>query len=142
MKEELVPFIAYWPTKIAPQMVSAIPTALWDFMPTACELAKVSCPNTDGVSIVPLFLNQPIFKRKYLYWELLEQGNKQAVLLGKWKGVRTNIVHNKPIPQLELYNLDQDPSEKKNIAESNPQIVKKIEHIMQIEHGYNNIFKF
>ena len=59
-----------------------------------------------------------------------EQGGKQAVRMGKWKGVRLNT-KKKPNGPIELYNLETDLGEKTNIAESHPDIVKKIEQIMK-----------
>lgn len=137
-----VPFVAYWPGTIKAGLVSATPTALWDFMPTACELAKTTCPKTDGISLVPLFSGKNTQKRDYLYFELYDGGNKQALLMGKWKAVRTKIEEGKPLPKLELYNLEIDPNETKDIAASNAAIVNKMEEIMKKEHSYNRVFGF
>ncbi|HTH32028.1 MAG TPA: sulfatase-like hydrolase/transferase, partial [Lacibacter sp.] len=133
-----VPFIAYWPTKIKPAVVTQ-PAALWDLYPTFLELAKVPVEEKiDGISIVPL-LTQNKGRQKlheHFYWEFHENDGRQAVRWGKWKGVRLRVSKNENSP-IELYNLNNDPSEQRNVADKNPEVVKVIEQIMKQEHVYN-----
>jgi arylsulfatase A-like enzyme len=68
-----------------------------------------------------------------LYWEFHEQGGKQAVRMGKWKGIRLNI-KKKPEAPVELYNLETDIGEQNNVAPDHPEIVRKIERAMQRAH--------
>jgi hypothetical protein len=56
--------------------------------------------------------------------------------MGNWKGVRLNVNKEKN-PQVELYDLQKDPSEKNNIAIKYPAIVRKIEKIMTAAHQRN-----
>lgn len=118
-----VPMIACWPGKIPPGTVSDQPWAFWDLLPTLADLAGVRPPaNLDGESMVPLLLgktNAP--PQRFLYWEFHENGFKQAARLGAWKAVRTAA--NAP---LELYNLDQDPAETRNLAHSQPDRVRDL----------------
>lgn len=133
-----VPFIAYWPGKIKPAVVTQ-PAALWDMYPTFLELAKVPFQEQiDGISIVPLLtLNKGKQKlHDHFYWEFHENDGRQAVRWGKWKGVRLGVSKNENAP-IELYNLNNDPSEQKNIADKNPEVVKVIEQIMKQEHVFN-----
>ncbi|NCU03412.1 MAG: arylsulfatase [Chitinophagaceae bacterium] len=133
-----VPFIAYWPNKIKPAVVTQ-PVALWDMYPTFLELAKVPVEEKiDGISIVPL-LTQNKGKQKlhdFFYWEFHENDGRQAVRWGKWKGVRLGVSKNENAP-IELYNLNNDPSEQRNVADKNPEVIKVIEQIMKQEHVYN-----
>jgi len=128
-----VPLIARWPGKIKPGSVSDHISAFWDFLPTCCELAQVPVPDgIDGISMVPTLLGRPEQQRQheYLYWEFHEQGKKQAVRLGPWKGVRLNVAKN-PDGPIELYNLEDDIGEQHNIAAQHPDIVAKIAKIMK-----------
>ena len=60
---------------------------------------------------------------EFLYWEFHEgEASKQAVRMGQWKGVR--LAPNAP---LELYKLDEDIAEERNVAADHPDVVKKIE---------------
>lgn len=93
---------------------------------------KETPEDIDGISMLPTLLGKPEKqkKHKYLYWEFHEQGKRQAVRIGNWKGIRQNVAK-KPDGPIELYNLKDDIGEKINIAKDNPKIVKKIEKIMK-----------
>jgi arylsulfatase A len=67
---------------------------------------------------------------KFLYWEFHEQGKKQAVRAGDWKGVRLNVAKD-PDGPIELYNLKDDIGEEHNVAGWHPQIVAKIAEYMK-----------
>ncbi len=128
-----VPMIARWPGRIKAGSVSNHISAFWDFLPTCAELigAEVS-EDIDGVSMVPTLLGRPVRQKKheFLYWEFHEQGKKQAVRAGDWKGVRLNVAKD-PDGPIELYNLKDDIGEKRNIANRHPQIVAKIAEYMK-----------
>lgn len=120
------PYIARWPGKIR-HGVTDQPIAFWDFLPTACEIAGVPAPrNIDGISYLPTLLGTGEQRQhEYFYWEFHERGFSQAVRMGDWKGIRKD--QGKP---LEIYNLKDDPSENRNIAAEQPQVVAKIESIL------------
>ena len=138
-----VPTIAYWPNTISAGHYSNHISAFWDFFPTAIEIAgiKKEYKNIDGISFLPELKGDIQKKHKYLYWEFLEKGGKQAVRLNEWKGVKTNMSID-PNSPIELYNLSDDISEKINVAKNFPDIVKKIKETMDNEHDESEIFKF
>jgi len=119
-----VPFIIRWPERIKPGTVTDHVTAFWDFLPTACDLAGVPVPSQlDGISLAPLLTGQGQQRtHEFLYWEFHEGGFRQAVRHGSWKAVR----HAPNLP-LELYDLQADPSETRNIAAQHPDIIMRIE---------------
>jgi arylsulfatase A-like enzyme len=121
-----VPMLARWPGKIKAGLVSNHISAFWDFLPTCCELVGIETPKgTDGISILPTLLGQSQKQKKheFLYWEFHEQGKKQAVRMGDWKGVRLNVAKN-PGGPIELYNLKTDIGEQKNLAMENTFILR------------------
>lgn len=130
-------FIAYWPGKIKPA-VTEKPAALWDMYPTFLELAGVKVKDKiDGISIVPLLLNKGKQKQhEYFYWEFHENNGRQAVRWKNWKAVKLNVSLNVNAP-IELYDLSIDPSEKNNVADKYPAIVKKMEQRFKDAHVYN-----
>jgi arylsulfatase A len=129
------PMIAWWPGKIKAGGTSDYAGAFWDFLPTFAELARQPKPKgIDGISIVPALLGQKNApSHPWLYWEFHEQGGKQAVRMGKWKGVKLNAASN-PDGPIELYDLETDDSEKNNIADKHPNVVAEIKKIMQQQH--------
>ena len=118
-----IPFIAKWPNAIKANTTSDHISALWDMMPTFCQLAGgKQCPATDGISMVKTLLGEnQQEKHEYLYWEFNEsQGPLQAIRQGDWKLVKQ---FEKPI---ELYDLSKDIGESHNIADDFPDIVQQL----------------
>jgi arylsulfatase A-like enzyme len=131
-----VPFIACWPGKIRAGTKSAFAGAFWDLFPTFSQLAGVTASRQiDGVSIVPTLLGDAGRQQQhaYLYWEFHENGGRQAIRWGKWKGIRLNV-HNAPDAPMELYDLGTDGGEKDNIAAQHPDIVGKLSAMMREAH--------
>jgi len=135
------PLIAMWPGKIEAGSKSDLISAHWDMLPTFCELAGASIPEqTDGISMVPELTGlgkQP--QHDYLYWEFTERGKSQAVRMGKWKGVRTNLKQNPNAP-VQLFNLEQDLGEQTDIAKNHPEIAEKLSGLMKKAHTDNPDF--
>jgi arylsulfatase A-like enzyme len=128
-----VPMLARWPGKIKAGSVTSHTSAFWDFLPTCCELVGIETPKgTDGISILPTLLGQPEKQKKheFLYWEFHEQGKKQAVRTGDWKGIRLNVAKN-PDGPIELYNLKADIDEQKNIATEHTEVTEKIKEFLK-----------
>lgn len=122
-----VPMLVRWPEKIAPGRVSSHPWAFWDMLPTLCELAGAACPHgIDGQSIVPALFGGDAPVHPFFYWEFHEKGLQQAVRMGSWKAVRKN-----PEESIELYHLEEDPSESRDISESHPEIIADIENYLK-----------
>lgn len=128
-----VPMIVRWPGKIAPGGVSDLPTASWDFLPTACELAGIEPPaDIDGLSIVPTLLGrtdeQP--KHDYLYWASSEGDTSVGVRMGDWKLVRYRRTNDGQTadggPEWRLYDLANDLGEEHDVADQNPDVVAMI----------------
>lgn len=121
--------IAWWPGKVTRGRVSDEPWAFWDFLPTAVELAGGTLPeglHTDGLSLVSYLQGGSAPKREYFYWELHEGQHIQAIRFGDWKAVRPRTQ-----APLELYDLDADPGERKDLASEHPELVRKAEALMK-----------
>lgn len=137
------PVIVNWPGKIQPGRVSDYVGAFWDFLPTFSQMAAQKLPfKSDGISLLPVLLNkgkQP--EHKFLYWEFHEDGGRQAVRMGKWKGIKEGVMKKADAP-IALYDLNADPKESENLAQKYPAIVKQIQKIMTDEHVENVNFPF
>lgn len=142
-----VPLIVKWPGRVKAGSVSDYRTGTEDWMPTLLELvgAKTRAPkDIDGISIAKAVLGKKQPARKFLYREFTGYGGQQAVWMGKWKGVRQNMLKksNKDPLKIELYDLKADISESKDLAAANPKVVARIRKIMQEQHTPDEIFKF
>jgi arylsulfatase A-like enzyme len=118
-----VPMIVRWPGHIEPGSTSDQVWAFWDFLPTAAELAGLEPPqNIDGISMLPALLGKKQHGHEFLYWEISSGGYQQAVRHGRWKAVR-----NRWSGPLELYDLDADPGETRDVVKEHPRVVARIE---------------
>jgi len=137
-----VPFIVSWPGKIRKNMISDHICAAWDLFPTICDITGAAKPDDpDGLSILPVLLGKGRqAEHEYLYWEYPEAKGQQAVRLGKWKAIRTNIRGGNM--DLLLFDLEKDIREENDLSDKYPEIVKKIEEIMVREHTKPEIKRF
>lgn len=138
-----VPMIVSWPGKIKAGSKSDHISAFWDVMPTFGELTEQEVPeDIDGISFLPtLFGDDELQKdHEFLYWEFPSYQGQQAVRMGDWKGIRKNIF--KDNMTIELYDLKSDLTESNDIALENPEIVARIESIMENEHTSAEIDRF
>jgi arylsulfatase A-like enzyme len=138
-----VPMLARWPSKINKGSESDHPSAFWDVLPTFAEIAGAKSPkHIDGISFLPtLLVNGKQKQHNHLYWEFHAGGGKQAIRKGKWKAVRLNY-YDKSKTVVELYNLEEDPSETNNIASSNAVVVSEMLKRMDEEHIDSSNFPF
>ncbi len=139
-----VPMIARWPGKIAPGAVSAHPAAHYDVLATLTDLvATETASKTDGVSFLPTLLSEPAAQkqREYLFWDFAGYGGQLAVRMGRWKGVKRGLKKN-PEAALELYDLQSDIGEQRNVAGEHPDVAGRIEAIMLEARTPPSIEKF
>ncbi len=101
-------------------------------LPTIAEVTGAKAPDeTDGISLVPELLGEATAGRKqaqhdYLYWET---AGWSAIRQGQWRAVRPKA--NQP---WELYDLDTDPSESKDVATEQPTIVARLSVLAEKAH--------
>lgn len=134
-----MPLIARWPGKIAPGTTSNHLAAMWDLLPTLCEVATTKYANDiDGLSLLPTLLGKTSEQKQhdYLYWEFAGYGGWQAVRKGPWKAVRSEMLkkNNRQPLKISLYNLDADPAEERDVANEHPKIVAEMEQRMTDTH--------
>lgn len=141
------PFLARWPGKIKAGSVSEHLSGFQDLMPTAAELAGTKMEAiTDGISFLPTLLGKTSDQKThpYMFWNFDEQGGKRSVLQWPWKLIHVNSKGSDQAPEksakkkapsktmlVQLFQMEDDPTEQKNVAAENPQIVKRLEVLMQ-----------
>lgn len=133
------PMIACWPGKIQKGKRTQQTGAFWDFLPTFAELVNQPVPvHADGISILPTLLAKGKQKQhEAFYWEFHEDGGRQAVRKGKWKGVKNKA--NDKSSKWELYNLETDTKESNDLAAQQPLIIKQLEKIAGQSHRPSDV---
>lgn len=122
-----VPLIVFWPGVTPAGQVSAEPVITCDFYPTFLEASGLPGnaahnAKVDGVSLLPLLKDpQHQLKRDALYWHYphYHSGSAtphSAIRAGDWKLIEFFEDYH-----VELYNLKDDISETRDLAEEQPQ---------------------
>lgn len=114
-----VPCIACWPGRIQAGTRNDDLAISLDVMPTLLEAAGVEIPEghrLDGVSLLPTLEGTKSLGDRQLFW------NGQAMRDGHWK----LIVNGRGAQGTGLYDLSRDIGEKKNLAMSEPERVRKM----------------
>jgi arylsulfatase A-like enzyme len=131
-----VPFIARWPEVIRGGKTSDLVCSQYDLLATIAELTGQSPGGaTDGISFLSELKssNNKQAKHEFLYFEYPENGGQVAIVMGNWKGVRTQVRKNKNAPW-QLFNLAADPSESNDLASVQPSLVRQLNAIQAKEH--------
>ncbi len=121
------PFLARWPGKIKAGSVCDDIICLNDLMATSAEIVGAKLPDTageDSVSILPDLLGTA---KGPVREAIIHQSYKGelAIRQGPWK-----LIFFKDGTR-ELYNLQNDLSETKDIAAANPDVVKRLTALMR-----------
>jgi len=128
-----VPLIARWPGHVPAGKESAWIGAHYDLLPTLLEVAGVAVPaKLDGRSFAAELRGESAPAHEFLLWEFYGYGGQQALRMGRWKGVRVNLVEE--LAPLELYDLEAAPRENKNVAAQHAEVVAKMLDVLAREH--------
>lgn len=127
-----VPMIVYWPGETVAGSVSDEPVVTMDLYPTILDIASLetdphSGNTVDGVSLAPLLrAPQSQLAREELFWHYPHyyQTTKpvSSVRQGKWK-----LLEYLEDGHLELYDLDADLGETRDLASSEPRKAKALQ---------------
>ena len=118
-----VPAIAYWRRKIAPGQTCGETTISLDLFPTSLALGNAAVPEghkIDGVNLLPLLVENKSLGERSLFWAYR---NQKAVRQGSWKFVVSSRNQGE---EIALFNLDDDISEKMNLAGKEPKRVRAL----------------
>ncbi len=130
-----VPCIVRWPGKVPAGKVSDAIFSTLDFMPTFASLAGFEAPGDrviDGVDQTQLLLgkNAKGARQTFLY-------RNNGIRRGKWKYLKAKhnvygYARDRKREELEeLYNLDADIGETKNLAAGNPELIAELKRQME-----------
>ena len=136
-----VPGIIRWPGHTEGGQVSSAPVNGTDILPTFCEIAGIELPDhmeLDGTSILPIFRQQPIVRKKPLYWQYDRALSRPFVVSmreGDWK-----LIANKTLDSVNLYDLSEDIDESRDLAAQYPQRIDSMKEDMNmLYHDINTL---
>lgn len=122
-----VPFVARWPGKVKPGSTWNHPACLNDLMATAAELTGATIPpnaGEDSVSLLPALLGKSSAPTREGTVHQSSSGDL-AVRQGPWKMIF------KKDGKRELYNLDADLSETKDVLAEQAEVATKLTALIQ-----------
>lgn len=123
------PFVAHWPRAIEASNIRHEPLQIIDIAATVYEAANAHYPSEfggheitpiEGQSFLPLLTGSKYSREKPMFIE--HEGNRLA-RMGAWKLVAEWD------GDWELYNIDEDRTELKNMADSEPERVNRMKQI-------------
>jgi len=126
-----VPLIVRWPDHVPAAEATEHLSYFPDILPTLADLAGVTLDaEIDGISFLPTLLGNAADQSQhdYLYWEEYARRGVWAVRSGRWKTVKYAW------REIELYDLDADVGEQKNVAAENLGVVSRHRALMKAAH--------
>lgn len=129
------PAVMRWPGKIPAGKTCNELVSTLDMLATLAHLAGTKAPADriiDGKNIWPLMAGKRGVKSPHKVFYYYQMDQLQAVRSGKWKlhlpfkMKKRNWGKGIPDTPLELYNLQDDIAEKNNVANSHPDVVKRL----------------
>jgi arylsulfatase A-like enzyme len=124
-----VPCIVKWPDHVAPGSTSDAASYFPDWFPTLCSIAGASLPegqHLDGIDLATVLDGKSAVPRhELMIWDFHNYGGLIAIRDGQWKAVRRNVL--KKPTAWELYNIDIDRQESRDLASQHQDIVTRLE---------------
>lgn len=140
------PLLIRWPAKVKAGSTSDVPVCGIDFYPTFLEAAGLPTPDNkllDGLSLIPLLTGSGSIEDRALYWHfpvylqkyagaaddshdpLFRTRPGSALRYGKWK-----LHEYFEDGRIELYDLDKDLGERRNVAADHPEIAERLKTML------------
>lgn len=130
-----VPCCVRWPAVTAAGSHCSTAVITMDLVPTLCAAAGVSPPHDiDGVDLTPALKGHADeLPSRALFFHRREGGTRyagltiQAAIEGNWK-----LVQNSPFAPRELYNLDEDPRETRDLSREEPERLEQLARALML----------
>ncbi len=120
-----VPFFVSWTGQLPAGKVYDQPVSSLDVLPTAASVAGTKAPEgIEGVNLLPHLKGEKAdAPHESLAWRF---GPQKAIRRGKWKLVDFRDFEAKTQSGWQLFDLDADISETKNLATEHPELVAEL----------------
>lgn len=134
------PIIFNWDGKIKPEFNITNPVSSIDIATTIYEICGIETPDDlQGINVLnntALNARETIFAETFAHdFTTIDSSLYYRMAIDfPWKLILPDGT-NKPEASTELFNIEQDPFEKENLAEENPEVVGRLKN--QIENWWN-----
>jgi arylsulfatase A len=139
-----VPFLVRWPGRVAAGKSSAQTVCLTDFMRTAAEILEVKLADNvaeDSVSILPALLgrDRAPLREAIVHHSIngsfaIRQGKWKLAFCpgsGGWSSPRPGQQDTSKLPLIQLFDLEADVGETRNVQAENPEVVSRLTALME-----------
>ncbi len=141
-----VPCFMRFPGQLPDNLTVNVPTAHIDMFPTILDLCGIPLSKdteVDGKNLLPLIRKQKVGwanRSLFFHWQrgFPEPYRNVAVRKGEFKLVGHSS-YSAGLEDFELFNLEKDPYEQKNIQSSHPAIVKELKK--EFDGWYEEVIK-
>jgi len=139
-----VPFLVRWPGKVKAGSRSAQTICHTDLLATCADILGTKLPDTageDSASLLPVLLGkdtQPVHEA-VVHHSIkgnfaIRQGRWKLELCpgsGGWSKPRDAEALKQGLPTIQLYDLDADPAEARNVQAENPETVERLTRLLE-----------
>ncbi len=139
-----VPFLARWPGTVKPGSRCDRTVCLTDLLATAADLTGAKLPDgagEDSVSLVPCLRGDAggPFREATVHHSIngsfaIRQGPWKLELCadsGGWSAPKPGTAAARDLPAMQLYHLEDDIAEAKNVAAAHPDVVERLKKLLQ-----------
>lgn len=123
------PLIVAWPDVLESAQINHTPVQSIDFYPTILEFANIEIPQNykpDGLSLMPILSGKGKLNRNYLYWHYPHYSNAGSPPCAAIRKDNFKLLEYFEDSHLELYDLDKDIGETKNLEMEMPELAEQL----------------
>jgi arylsulfatase A-like enzyme len=129
-----VPLILRWPDRLRAGSTSDQVAITMDLNASILAATKVSVPSDfkgDGIDILPILRGESRNVDRQLFWRIAQPDRQQkAVRSGRWKLVVDGSGRGAAISDRLLFDLQDDPGERRDLAARHPDIVVRLTRLL------------
>ncbi len=139
-----IPFLVRWPARVAAGKTSAQTICLTDLMRTMADVLQAPLPEgaaEDSVSLLPALLgrDRAPLREATVHHSIngsfaIRQGKWKLALCpgsGGWTAPRPGQHDTSALPLVQLFDLEQDPGETKNLQAEQPEVVARLTALLE-----------
>jgi arylsulfatase A-like enzyme len=125
-----VPFIVSWPGRVKENTISNNMINLIDIFATVCEITDGKLPNSKDVAPDSFSFLPSLMQSKKTHGRIsmitADARGIQAIHKRNWKYIDNTSPQGRKAGKAQLYNLANDPSERVDLYDKKPEIVKEL----------------